>query len=123
MRNRATVSIDVADMNKALAFYTEALGCEFKKKYADGWQVVAIAGLDIHLQQKEAGSVAAGEHKRSYERHWTPVHLDFIVEDISPTCEAIEAHGGAVEKQSFSEPADIANCVDPFGNGFCVIRE
>lgn len=123
MTKGVTVSIDVADMGRALEFYVKALGCEFKKKYADGWQVVSRAGLDIHLQQKDAGTVAAGEQKRSYERHWTPVHLDFIVEDIRPSCEAIEAHGGVVEKQSFSEHADIANCVDPFGNGFCVIRE
>ncbi len=123
MNNRASISIDVADIEQALNFYTTALGCEFKKKYSDGWQVIAIAGLDIHLQQKAAGTVAAGEHLRNYDRHWTPVHLDFTVEDIRPCCAAIEKHGGSVESQSFSEQADIANCADPFGNGFCVIRE
>ncbi|CAM2069816.1 VOC family protein [Sulfidibacter corallicola] len=123
MTHMATVSIDVSDMNQALNFYTQALGCEFKKKYSDEWQVIAIGALDIHLQQKAAGTVAAGEHRRDYRRHWTPVHLDFIVEDIRPTCSGIEAHGGSVEKQTYAEQADIAYCADPFGNGFCVIRE
>ncbi len=123
MNNRASVSIDVSDMGQALDFYTQALECDFKKKYSDEWQVVAIAGLDIHLQQKAAGTVAAGEHRRDYKRHRTPVHLDFTVEDIRPTCVAIEEHGGCVENQSFSQQADIAHCADPFGNGFCVIRE
>lgn len=123
MTSRVSVSIDVPDMLQAVDFYTRALRCDFKKKYADGWQVVAIAGLDIHLQQKAPGSVAAGEHRRDYQRHWTPVHLDFTVEDIRPACAAIEESGGRVETQSFSEQADIANCADPFGNGFCVIRE
>ena len=123
MDNRASISIDVPDMKQALDFYTAALGCKFKKKYSDGWQVVAMAELDIHLQEKAAGTVAAGEHRRNYDRHWTPVHLDFTVKDIRPTCASIEEHGGLVESQSFSEQADIANCADPFGNGFCVIRE
>lgn len=123
MSNRASVSIDVSDMGQALDFYTRALGCDFKKKYTEDWQVVAIAGLDIHLQQKAAGTVAAGDHRRDYRRHWTPVHLDFTVADIRPTCAAVEQHGGRVENQSFSDQADIANCADPFGNGFCVIRE
>lgn len=123
MNRRASVSIDVSDMERAVNFYTRALGCDFKKKFADAWQVVALAGLDIHLQQKDAGTVAAGEHRREYTRHWTPVHLDFTVEDIRPTCAAIEEYGGCVESQSWSAQADIAHCADPFGNGFCVIRE
>ncbi len=123
MIHKATVSIDVSNIKQALDFYTQALGCKFKKKYSDEWQVIAISTLDIHLQEKAAGTIVAGEHKRDFARHWTPVHLDFIVEDIKPVCSAIEEYGGCVEKQSFSEQADIANCADPFGNGFCVIRE
>jgi len=110
-------------MGRALEFYTQALGCDFKKKYSAVWQVVTIEGLDIHLQQKAAGTAAAGEDRRDYRRHWTPVHLDFIVEDIRPTGAAIEEYGGCIENQSYSEQADIAHCADPFGNGFCVIRE
>ena len=123
MSNKASISIDVEDMEQALDFYTQALGCELTAKYSEAWQVVNIAGLPIHLQQKEAGTLAAGTQQRDYQRHWTPVHLDFTVADIRPVCTAIEARGGCVEAQSFSEQADIAHCVDPFGNGFCVIRE
>lgn len=123
MTIRATVSIDVSNIEQALDFYTQALGCEFRKKYTDEWQVIAIDGLEIHLQQKAAGTIAAGEHRRDYQRHWTPVHLDFIVEDIRTTGATIEEHQGCVEHQSFSPQADIAHCADPFGNGFCIIRE
>jgi hypothetical protein len=36
--------------------------------------------------------------RRSYERHWTPVHLDFVVEDIaSPVAKAVSA-GARLEK-------------------------
>ena len=123
MLAKATVSIDVSDMKQAIEFYTQALGCEFKKKYTDEWQVVTAGSLDLHIQQKEEGSIAAADHRRDYSRHWTPVHLDFIVDDIKPACDAVEKFGGTVEKQSFSEVADLANCADPFGNGFDFIRE
>lgn len=119
---KATVSIDVSNMEQAIEFYTQALGCEFKTKYTDHWQVVTAGSLDLHIQQKEAGTVAAADHLRDYNRHWTPVHLDFIVDDIKPSCKAVEQFGGTVEKQQFSEIADIANCADPFGNGFDLIR-
>ena len=123
MNSKVSVSIDVPDMGQALDFYTQALGCDFEKKYSGEWQVVSLDSLDIHLQKKEAGTIGAGEHRRDYERHWTPVHLDFTVDDIHPVCAAIVKFGGRVESQSFTEHADIACCADPFGNGFCVIRE
>ncbi|GFE52453.1 glyoxalase [Roseobacter cerasinus] len=123
MLQKATVSIDVSDMTKALTFYVEALGCKFKKKYSDDWQVVSVGTLDLHIQQKASGTIGAADHKRDYSRHWTPVHLDFIVDDIEPICAKIENRGGTVEKKTFSEIADLANCADPFGNGFDLIRE
>ncbi len=123
MAAKATVSIDVSDMAKAIEFYVKALGCEFRKKYTDEWQVVCAGSLDLHIQQKAEGTIAAADHKRDYSRHWTPVHLDFIVDDINPICIAIEKFGGTVEKNTFLEIAGLANCADPFGNGFEIIRE
>lgn len=123
MITRVSISIDVADMKKALEFYTEALNWKFKIKYSDEWQVISITWLDIHLQQKDAWTIAAWKEKRDYKRHWTPIHIDFSVEDIKPICSAIEKAGGIIENTTFSSEADIANCVDPFGNGFCIIRE
>jgi len=33
----------------------------------------------------------AGEHRRTYERHWTPVHLDFHVENFSEAVDRVLA--------------------------------
>ncbi len=123
MALKATVSIDVSDMAKAVTFYVEALGCQFKKKYADNWQVVSVGTLDLHIQEKAAGSIGAADDKRTYRRQWTLEHLGFIGDDIDPVWAEIERHGGTVEKKTFSEIADLANCADPFGNGFDLIRE
>ena len=123
MNNQVSVSIDVGDITKAVNFYTNALGCMPKAKYTDEWEVLTLGGLDIHLQQKAAGTTAAANEHRRYERHWTPVHLDFTVADIRIACAKVEEFHGTTESQSFSERADIAICADPFGNGFCLIRE
>lgn len=123
MIKSASVSIDVDDIDKAVNFYTEVLGCVLKTRYSEDWIVVSAGALDLHLQAKAAGSRGAGAEERHYQRHWTPVHLDFSVDDIRPLCQVIEQNDGLVEKQTFAEAADIAECADPFGNGFCVIRE
>lgn len=123
MEGRVSVSIDVGDCGAAVAFYTGALGCSPGKQYSDKWAVVSMGPLDIHIQEKSAGSTGAGEEQRRYSRHWTPVHLDFTVGDVRAAVEKVTRSGGTVEQQSFSEQADIAMCADPFGNGFCLIRE
>ena len=123
MNNQVSVSIDVADLELAVDFYTNALGCEHKIKYTEKWEVVTLGSLDIHIQEKEAGTTGAGNDIRRYDRHWTPVHLDFGAADVRQACDAVQRYGGLVESQSFSDGADIAICSDPFGNGFCLIRE
>ncbi len=123
MPQPVSVSIDVADLTRATEFYVHALSCEIKKKYSDNWAVLVIGGLDIHLLEKRAGTIAAAEQKRHYERHWTPVHLDFGVEDVKIAIELVKQHGGSSEGYEIGEAADIAHCADPFGNGFCLIRE
>jgi len=63
------------------------------------------------------------ELTREYQRHWTPVHLDFKVADVS----AIVAHatraGARIESeiQSYSW-GRLAVLSDPFGHGFCVLQ-
>ena len=60
---------------------------------------------------------------RSYKRHWTPVHLDFVVEDIDAVVERVREAGGALEGDvatySFGR---LARMSDPFGHGFCLLE-
>jgi predicted enzyme related to lactoylglutathione lyase len=60
---------------------------------------------------------------RNYERHWTPIHLDFLTKDIDVVVERIINHGGVHEGGESGNWGSIAYCADPFGNGFCVINE
>lgn len=123
MPNTASVSIDVANLTQAIDFYVQALSCSLKNTYSDTWAAVSIGSLDLHLLEKQEGTIGASQQQRSFERHWTPVHLDFGVDDVDHAAQLVEAHGGTVEGIEKAEAADIAFCADPFGNGFCLIRE
>ena len=121
----ATISIDVPDLTSAVRFYTEALGLKVKKQPAKGMAILQTINLDIYLLQKADGTQACSESQaqRTYTRHWTPVHLDFIVPDLGSALERAVAAGARHEGGDKEKWGEIAYCSDPFGNGFCLIKE
>ncbi len=123
MSHTISVSIDVADMTQAIESYTQALPCELKKTAKGGWAVLSLGEFDLHLREVAADTDGVAGQKRSYARHWTPVHLDFGVPDVDAVAATVERLGGTVEGVFHEDYADIAHCADPFGHGFCVIRE
>lgn len=123
MVHAVSVSIDVGDLEQAIAFYEAALSCLLVKKISTGWAVLVLGEIDIHLLEKQEGTIGAAEQERRYARHWTPVHLDFGVANVDAVSERVKRFGGSVEGIHKADIADIAHCADPFGNGFCLIRE
>jgi predicted enzyme related to lactoylglutathione lyase len=79
----------------------------------------------VGLFEKPAGSKPAkgSDEVRRYQRHWTPVHIDFHVDDFEGVlAKAVSA--GALCEQKFQGGGGrppIAFCSDPFGNGFCIV--
>ncbi len=121
----ALINIDVDDLERAVAFYTAALGLSVGRKL--GPSVVELSGATspIYLLTKAAGTCAspATSELRHYARHWTPVHLDFVVADLESALDAALAAGATLE----GEPAThvwgrIAQLADPFGHGLCLIE-
>ncbi|NOI67360.1 VOC family protein [Vibrio sp. 99-8-1] len=121
MSQQISITIDVEDLTKAIEFYVQALSCELKSKNSQDWAVLSLAGIDINLLEKKEGTIAAAAHKRSYERHWTPVHLDLNVENLDNSMALVKQYGGKVEEHISSENSAFAHCADPFGNGFCMV--
>ncbi|WP_019617245.1 VOC family protein [Psychromonas ossibalaenae] len=121
MSQKISITIDVADLTKAIDFYVQALSCDLKDKHSEDWAVLSIGGLNINLLEKNEGTTAAAEHKRSYKRHWTPVHLDFNVDNLEASMELVKKYGGEVEGHVSAEDSAFAHCSDPFGNGFCIV--
>lgn len=117
------VNIDVPDLATAVAFYTAAFGLTVTRLL--GSEVAELGGgpVPIYLLQKPAGSVGAGDHHRRYDRHWTPVHLDLVVDDLETALARALAAGARAETAIRTEVwGRIVVLADPFGHGLCLIQ-
>jgi catechol 2,3-dioxygenase-like lactoylglutathione lyase family enzyme len=118
------VNIDVDDLDQAAAFYCGGLGLRVGRHFGD-WLELVGASSPIYLLPKEAGSrispAAAGT--RDYARHWTPVHLDFVVDDLDAAVSRAKAAGATLEQEAHDHAyGRLALLADPFGNGFCLLQ-
>ena len=122
---KISVSIDVSNLKQAETFYVEALGCKKVRDQGSDMVVLSVENCDIYLQEKEAGTnpLTSNTVVRDYERHWTPVHLDFLCENVDEVVSKILKLGGVHEGGESGDWGSIAHCADPFGNGFCLINE
>jgi predicted enzyme related to lactoylglutathione lyase len=120
------VNIDVPDLERALAYYAAAFGFAKVAEPYPGVAIVRAGEMRLCLLEKAAGSKPAlgAADTRRYDRHWTPVHLDFEVENLAEAVERAVAAGATVE-QRFDHPehGSIAFCADPFGHGFCLLEQ
>lgn len=119
-----SVSIDVPLLEEGLRFYRDVLGLSEIARPAATYVILKCGDAHIGLSEKPAGSKPAKgtDEVRRYDRHWTPVHIDFHVDDFEAfLAKAVGA--GAICEQRFEGEArpPIAFCSDPFGNGFCVV--
>src|SRR5262245_46986222 len=116
------VCIDVEDLEAGVTFYTTALGLECAERHAD-WARLTGARVPIMLIVNPAESIACSGARRDYRRHWTPVHLDFVVAELHAAVGRAEAAGatreGDIQVRSWNS---IAYMVDPWGNGFDLIE-
>lgn len=122
---KISVSIDVPNLKQAETFYIEALGCRKVRDQGPDMSVIATDNCDIYLQEKKPGSlpIVSSDVAREYGRHWTPVHLDFLTENVTEVLENVLQLGGHHEGGESGDWGSIAYCADPFGNGFCIINE
>lgn len=120
------VNIDVDDLERAIDFYQRAIGLRVGRRLFGG-SVAEMLGASskIYLLPNPAGSAAYLDASavRDYQRHWTPVHLDFAVEDIAAAVERAVAAGARLEGEVLSfEWGRQATLSDPFGHGFCFLQ-
>jgi len=122
---KVSISIDVADLKQAETFYVEALGCVKLRDQGVDMVVLSTENCELYLQEKAAGTkpFEVSETSRDYKQHWTPVHLDFLTENVDEAVKKILELGGSHEGGESGDWGSIAYCADPFGNGFCVINE
>jgi predicted enzyme related to lactoylglutathione lyase len=117
------INIDVPDLAQGIAFYSQAFGLRVTRHL--GPEVAELSGLPVRLYilQKAGGSLGAGQDPRHYDRHWTPVHFDVIVDDIAIAFHRAVAAGARSETEiRVNDWGKIAVLADPFGHGFCLIQ-
>jgi catechol 2,3-dioxygenase-like lactoylglutathione lyase family enzyme len=120
------VCIDVEDLDGAVTFYTRAFGLTPGRRSGDDWAELLGAQCEIDLLLRPPGTAAVPTGTRAlraYERHWTPVHLDVVVDDLDVAVARAVAAGARLER----EPAATvwgrhAILADPFGHGFCFLQ-
>jgi predicted enzyme related to lactoylglutathione lyase len=118
-------NIDVDNLASATEFYCSALGLVVGRSI--GSSIVELRGGNstIYLLEKAAGTPATpgDEQRRDYARHWTPVHLDFVVSNLDDALErAVQAGAQAEGPIRNSNWGRLALLADPFGNGFCLVE-
>jgi predicted enzyme related to lactoylglutathione lyase len=120
------VNIDVDDLEKGITFYQNALGLRLARRLFEGTVAEMVgASSNLYLLTKPSGSSASPRFPlaRDYRRHWTPVHLDFEVDDLESALQRALAAGAKLEGEVQKFPwGRIAMMSDPFGHGFCLLQ-
>jgi predicted enzyme related to lactoylglutathione lyase len=118
------VNLDVDDLERGLAFYTGAFDLRIGRRF--GREGVELLGgaAPIYLLLKPAGSAAhAAGGVRDYRRHWTPVHLDFVVTSLDAALARALAAGAVAESEVRSSAwGRMVQLADPFGHGLCLLE-
>jgi len=117
--------IEVADLERGIIFYCEGLGLSLRRRFGDSWVELDGANLPIFLlgNRSAVADLGGARVRRSFARHWTPVHLDFVVPDLDATVARLTGLGAALDRPVQSRDyGRMANLADPFGNGFDLIE-
>ena len=121
----ASVSVDVPSLEAGIRFYADAFGYSKVSEPYPGVVVLRAGESEILLLKKASGSAPfqLTDERRHYNRHRTPIHIDFHVDDSKSSLEKAIA-AGAKQEQLFEKPGQpsAAFCSDPFGHGFCLIE-
>ena len=122
---RVLINLDVDDLERAVVFYTQALALRVGRRFGAEFVERLGAEAPIYLLLKAASSepFERAEQLRRYTRHWTPLHLDFVVTDLEAAVARALAAGAVLEATPSQHAyGRLALLHDPFGHGFCLIQ-
>lgn len=93
------VNIDVDELSKAIAFYREAIGLRVGRRFGALSVEILGASAPVYLLAKADGTRPSptADGARRYTRHWTPVHLDFVVRELEAAVNRAITAGATIE--------------------------
>lgn len=116
------INIDVPALPPAIEFYTKAFGLSVNRVIDDDVAELTGGSSTLYLLAHPANS-DAGPAPRHYARHWSPVHLDFVVDDLAAATARVVKAGAKQESQCVVwRGSQCITFADPFGHGFCLIQ-
>jgi predicted enzyme related to lactoylglutathione lyase len=119
------VNIDVDDLSKAIGFYEQAVGLRVGRRFGSLGVEMLGTSSPIYLLVKADGTRPSTntDEVRRYRRHWTTVHLDFVVPEIEVAVSRVLEAGAMIEGEIQTHNwGRIAHMADPFGHGICLIE-
>ena len=120
------ICIDVDDLERGIAFYAQGLGLRTGRRLGNDWVELLGAASPIDLLANPPGTAPLGENhpqRRDYSRHWTPVHLDFVVTGIEAVVQKLVSAGATLERPILERKwGRMANLADPFGHGLDLLE-
>jgi uncharacterized glyoxalase superfamily protein PhnB len=118
------VNVDVPELKPAIEFYVAAVGAKVARLLDDDVAELRYGSSLLCLLMKPSGSAATPTgHRRELARHWTPVHVDFVVDDIDAAVTRAVAAGAKRESECIEwRGSKCVTLSDPFGHGFCLIE-
>ncbi len=117
------INIDVPDLAAAEALYSSAFGLTPSRRFGNGAVELLGASAPIYLLAQAEGTSAAAGAIRTYDRHWTPVHLDVVVDDLESSLARAQAAGLHPETDIRTHDwGRIVQLADPFGHGWCLLQ-
>ena len=117
------LNIDVPDVEAGVRFYTAAFDLRVGRRFGSDFVELLGWPATVYLLTKGAGTIGAGGDRRRYERHWTPVHGDIVVDDVDAAVARAVAAGAILEAPAKDTAyGRIAMLADPFGHGFCLLQ-
>ena len=105
-------TIMIADMDRAIAFYTETLGLRLESRYENEWAEVVGAGARIGLHGGGEGNNAT-----------RALSLGFGVADLDAAMADLKAQGVEFGRVSEDGPVRIARFSDPDGTPLYLVQE
>ena len=125
MSAKVVVNIDVPELQPAIDFYEAAVGVQFSRFLDDDVAELAYGPSAIYLLRKPAASqpTPGAAQGRDFARHWTPVHVDFVVADLDQAMARALAAGAIQESECIAwRGSKCVTFADPFGHGFCLLE-
>jgi uncharacterized glyoxalase superfamily protein PhnB len=111
----------------SIEFYTRALGLQLQRIIDGDVAELRGASSTVYLlaNADDSSTLAnnARGYSRHYSRHWTPVHIDFVVDDIEQAAAQALAAGAVRESECVMwRGSQCITFADPFGHGFCLLQ-